>query len=426
MPQNIILIKGGNITDPASPFQGKQKDILIVNGIIHKIEDSIPESKANKVIQADSCFVTPGLLDLRTQLKDPGKEHKEDISTGADAAAFGGFTAILAHPTTDPVTQNKASIHYVLNRSKLELTDVIPCGAATTDLEGNEITEMFDMHLAGAKAFSNGDRPFHNSGVLTRALLYCKSFGGLIISHAEDRDIASNGSVNESSKTIGTGLKKRPAIAEFLQVQKEIELLRYTGGKLHFSHISTSESLRAIRSAKSEGLSITCDVSIWHLIYNDQEIGEFDTNFKMLPPLRSESDRLAMIQGVKDGSIDAICSDHNPQNIERKKVEFDYSAFGCTSLQTFYSLYTEFLSKELSIDEFIKLCAINPRTILGLKEPLINVGEVANISVFNPDSKWTLDEKTNRSKSMNNPYYQKELTGRCKFVQNGNAIQEHF
>jgi len=425
LPENIILIEGGNIADPNSPFNGKQKDILIIDGVIQRIENAIPKPDNCRVIDARSCFVVPSFLDFRAQLKDPGKEHKEDITSGARAAAFGGFSAILAQPTTDPVTQNKSLIHYIVNRSKDELVDIIPVGAATKDLEGNEITEMFDMHLAGAKAFSNGDRPFHNSGVLMRALLYNRSFDGLIMSHAEDSDIAGDGSVNESSNTIRTGLKKRPSIAEFLQIQKEIELLRYTGGKLHFSHISTNESVQAIKKAKAEGLNVTCDVSIWNLLFNDQEVESFDTNYKLLPPLRTESDRRSLIQALKDGTIDTVSSDHNPQNIERKRVEFDYSAFGSTSLQTFYSLYNEFLSEDIGMEEFVKLMSVNTRKILNLELTAIELGGEANLSVFDPSLSWILSESSNLSKSINNPFFGKELKGRCRFIQNGTRFKSY-
>jgi dihydroorotase len=413
-----ILIKGGTIVDPNSSHNGSKKDILCKSGIITEIGTNLKPSGRVEIIDASGLEVCPGLFDMRSQLKDPGKEYKEDIESGARAAISGGFTGLLALPTSNPVAQSKSSIHYVLNSAKGLGVDIHPAGASTVDLKGEEISEMYDMHMAGALAFSNGDRPYDHTGVLMRALQYCQSFNGLIMSHAEDSSIAANGSVNESSETIGTGLKKRPALAEYVQIHKEIEVLRYTGGKLHFSHISTANALNSIKKAKEEGLHVTCDVSIWHLIFNDSTIKNFDSNLKVIPPLRSESDRLALIKGLQSGIVDAIVSDHNPQNTERKKVEFDYAAFGATSLQTMYAAYVRYLSKSIKLEQFITYASSNPRKILGLKSISIQEGQKANLIVLNKYTTWTLDQKSNQSKSNNSPFFNQELLGKCVFAYN--------
>jgi len=420
-----ILIRGGEIIDPRSPFNGQRKDILIEKGKITKIGSRIKAEKKYQVVEAKGCLITPGLLDLRAQFKDPGKEHKEDIISGAKAAELGGFTGVVLQPTTDPVTQTKSGVHYVRSHSQGVLSSIYTCGAATADLLGDEISEMFDMHSAGAVAFSNGDRPFHNSGVLMRALLYCQSFDGLIMTHSEDKHLAANGSVNESESTIGTGLKKRPPMAEYIQVEKELNLLRYTGGRLHFSHISTEQSVAAIRKAKKEGLRVSCDVSIWNLVFNDEKVKTFDSNYKLLPPLRMEKDRKALVKGLKDGTIDAIVSDHNPQNIERKKVEFDYAAFGNSSLQTVYSIYNELLSSELDPEQFVQRASIGPRELLGLELATIDVDKLADLAIFDPNAKWTLNARTSGSKTGNNPFFGNELKGKCIYIQNGDRYAIH-
>ncbi len=276
------------------------------------------KQKADVTIDAKGCYILPGLLDLRCQLKDPGYEHQEDITTGAAAAAASGFTALAVQPTTDPVVQNKSQIEYLKQLSDKVLPDILPIGAATHNMESQDITEMYDMRQAGAVGFSNGDNGYQSSGTLTRALLYSKQVGGLIMSHALDADLAVGASVNESAVTIHTGLKQQPDLAETSQIKKEIDIAEYADAPMHFSHISSAKSVDLIRKAKKAGLNISCDVSIWHLIYTDNAILEYDTNFKVTPPFRSEADRKALIKGVNDGTIDAIVSDHNPQNVEKQ------------------------------------------------------------------------------------------------------------
>lgn len=420
MNKTKVLIKDGILVDPGNSKSGFATDIRISDGIVEELGADLESDPDHLVVDASSCYIVPGLFDLRCQLKDPGKEHKEDIYSASEAAVWSGFTGLLAQPTTDPVTQNKSGIWYLRNKSEEVLPNIYACGAATTDLKGTEITEMYDMHLAGAVAFSNGDQPYPDSGVLMRALLYNQSFGGLIMSHAEDVPLAANGSVNESPGTIHTGLKKRPGISEFLQVRKEIELLRYTGGRLHFSHISTAESVEVITKARKEGMKVTCDVSIWNLLFTDEQVDSFDSAYKCLPPLRTEKDRKALFRGLTDGTIDAIVSDHNPHNIERKKVEFDYAAFGNTSLQTLYPAMVRIMEEEgFTHEDLVRWLSVNPRKVLNLPAPRFDIGTRADLAVLDPHRTWKFDQHSNRSKSTNNPFFETELRGCCVYVQNG-------
>ncbi|MFT5512521.1 MAG: dihydroorotase, partial [Bacteroidia bacterium] len=411
LSDNTILIKRGTIIDPTNGLNRQIADILIENGVVTKISKS-PISNTNAtVIDAKGSFVMPGLCDLRCQLKDPGYEHQEDIRSGAAAAAASGFTALALQPTTDPVIQNKSQIEYIRQLGDKVLPDLFPIGATTLDMASQDITEMFDMRQAGAVGFSNGDNGYKSSGTLTRALLYAKQVGGLIMSHALDSDLASGASVNESAVTIHTGLKQQPDLAETSQIKKEIDIAAYAEAPIHFSHISSGKSVDLIRKAKKEGLNISCDVSIWHLIYTDEAILEYDTNYKVTPPFRGETDRNALIKGVLDGTIDAIVSDHNPQNIENKLVEFDYADFGINGLQSFYSVYNEKLADNIDLETFVERTAFAPRRLLGLTLNSIEKGKKADLWVGNPTSEWQFDKYSNLSKSNNNPAFNSNLKG---------------
>ena len=419
LSDNTILITRGTIIDPTSDLNRTTVDLFIENGLVKTISKTAIKQKADVTIDAKGCYILPGLLDLRCQLKDPGYEHQEDITTGAAAAAASGFTALAVQPTTDPVVQNKSQIEYLKQLSDKVLPDILPIGAATHNMESQDISEMYDMRQAGAVGFSNGDNGYQSSGTLTRALLYSKQVGGLIMSHALDADLAVGASVNESAVTIHTGLKQQPDLAETSQIKKEIDIAEYADAPMHFSHISSAKSVDLIRKAKKAGLNISCDVSIWHLIYTDNAILEYDTNFKVTPPFRSEADRKALIKGVNDGTIDAIVSDHNPQNVENKQVEFDYAQCGINGLQSFYALYNEKLTDVIDLETFVARAAFNPRTLLGMAANGIKKGAKANLWVADPATDWKLDKTTNLSRSENNPLFNSVLKGKCQFIING-------
>jgi len=410
-----ILIKQVKIIDPGSLNNNRIADIYISNGIISKIGD-ITES-GETVIEAKNCIATPGMFDLRCRQGEPGMEQNEDLESLLKIAESGGFTALSTLPDTNPRIQSRAHIEYLIRKSSESITKIFPLGATTIDLEGHELAELYDMHQGGALGFSNADTPY-DSGALQRALLYTKPFGSLIFSHAEDKGLSNGGYVNESKNTAALGLKYFPAHAEYTAIAREIEIARYTDARLHFSHLSTSKSVDLIRKAKTEGIKISCDVSILHLIYNDHVLTEFDANLKLMPPLRSEEDRQALINGVNDGTIDCIVSDHNPQSPESKVVEFNYSPFGAITLQLFFSLYNEFLNHSISIETFIKAASISPYKILDLEAPSIIENASANLAIFDSEQVWKFNKQSNHSLSSNSHLMNKDLKGKCIFIAN--------
>ncbi len=411
-----VLIKQVKIADPGSIHNNQTVDIFISDGIIAKIGKL--NLNAETILEPNGLVATPGLFDLRTRHGEPGQEQDEDVNSLIKTAYYGGFSGLATLPNTEQTIQSRAQIEYLIRKAENKPVNVYPLGATTVDLQGKELAELFDMHQGGAIGFSNGDNPY-NSGCLQRALLYTKNFNGLIFSHAEEKNLSNDGFINESDNTAALGLKPFAAHAEYIAIGREIEIARYTNSKLHFSHISSAKSIELIRKAKEDGLNITCDVSILHLIYNDEVLKSFDANLKLMPPIRNEIDRLALIDGVNDGTIDCIVSDHNPHCPENKVVEFNYSPFGAITLQIVFSLYTQFLSQSISIDSFVKAASINPRHILGLPTANIEENKPANLSVFDINKEWTLTKKTNKSLSSNTHFLNSKLTGQCVFMANG-------
>ncbi|NUM31779.1 MAG: dihydroorotase [Bacteroidetes bacterium] len=416
-----ILIKNGKIISAGSPFNKKTTDILLKNGKIEKIGKI--KTKCDLEIDALNCIITTGLFDLRCKQGEPGEEQNEDINSLINTAVSGGFTGVATLPDINPAIQTKAQIEFLLRKSENKIVDISPLGALTVNCEGKELSEMYEMHAGGAIGFSNGNNPV-NYGTLQRALLYVKDFDGLIFSHAEDKNLSNNGTVNESKNTVSLGLKFFPDIAEFTQVASQIEIAKYTDSKIHFSHLSSAKSVELIRKAKSEKIKVTSDVSILHLIYTDEIMQNFDSNLKIMPPLRNETDRQALIDGINDGTIDCIISDHNPHSPETKLVEFNFSPFGAITLQILYSLYNQFLSDKIDIDTFIKVASINPRKILNLPLPQINEKMPANLVVFNTDENWEFNKQSNHSLSTNSHFLGKTLKGKCVFVANNNFIRK--
>lgn len=413
-----ILIKQVKVADPGSTHFNRLTDLFISGGIITQIGDL--NQSADLVIDGENCIAVAGFFDLRCRHGEPGLEQNEDVESLTNAAAAGGFTEIASLPDTHPAVQSRAQIEFILRKSESKLVTVYPLGAATQDLEGKELAELYDMHQGGAIGFSNADVPY-NSGALQRALLYSKNFGGLIFSHAEDKNLSNGGFVHESNNTASLGLKQFPAHAEYTSISAQIEIARYTGARLHFSHLSSLKSVELIRNAKAEGLPITCDVSILNLIFTDEALSGFDANFKLMPPLRGNEDRLALIAGINDGTIDCIVSDHNPQSPESKVVEFNYSPFGAITIQLVYSLYQTYLKDSISLETFVKTLTINPRAILNLPQVSIEQGAQANLSIFNTKMEWQFDKKTNFSLSSNSHLMGTSLIGKCIFITNKNT-----
>ena len=417
-----ILIKSAKIIDNNSKHNGKTLDILIEKGIITEIGKSIKNSKNYKEINYKGLHVSNGWFDLRANFCDPGNEHKEDLNSGLDAAAKGGFTGVLIMPDTNPTADNKGGIEYIINKTKNNTVDAYPAGALSHQCKGEEIAEMYDMHLAGAKAFTDNKKSIESAGLLNRALLYSQSFGGVIMNFPNSRELSKNGQINEGITSTQLGLKGIPALAEELMVSRDIYLAEYCNAKIHLTNISTKQSVKLIKEAKKKGLQITADVNAYHLLLNEEELLGFDSNFKVIPPLRTKEDIKALIVGLKDGTIDAICSDHTPEDIEEKQCEFDNAAFGIINAQTAFSAANTALSDKIELNDFIDKITSSPRRIIGLPVLEIKEGEKANLTLFNPNEQWQLDKSAIVSKSKNSPFINKELTGKVIGIVNNNSM----
>lgn len=416
-----ILIKAAKIVDPNSPHNGKVMDVLIENGTITDIKPKIPSAGIKKIIEAKDLHLSPGWFDMQANFCDPGFEYKEDLASGIKAAAAGGFTGVALVPSTNPPLHSKTQIEYILNKTAGQLVDVHPIGSISHKLEGKDLSEMFDMKLSGAIAFTDDIHPVMSAGLLHRALLYTKSFNGLIISRCNDTSLSTGLCVNEGKVSVMLGLKGEPSIAEEIMVTRELFLAEYAESRLHISSISTEGSVNLIRSAKKKGLPVTTSVNAYNLAFEDTELLGWDTNFKLSPPLRGKSDIKALNKALSDGTIDVICSDHRPEDEENKKLEFDLATPGMLGLQTMYPLVNMYC--ELSQADIIDKIAINPRKILGLEIPAIEKGAKANITLFSPATEWVLEKKDIRSQSYNTPLLNKKLKGMLIGVINHDLLQ---
>lgn len=403
------LLKQARIIDPASPHHLKTQDILLENGVIKKISDRIEDDNAT-VIEQKGMIVSPGWMDLRANFRDPGFEYKEDLGSGASAAAAGGFTAVALLPETEPVIQSKSEVEYIRNASRQLPVDIYPLGALTRNLDGTDITEMYDMHRSGAIAFSNGNRAV-KAGTMQRALLYAKGFDGLVCVQADEGSISAGGQMHEGYHSTLLGMKGIPAHAESIAINRDIELLRYTGGRLHFSHISTAGSVELIRKAKAEGLDVSCDVAAIQLLFEDDSLETYDTNFKVFPPFRGREHVEALRKGLLDGTIDAVVSDHHPEDTEHKEVEFDYAAFGVSSIQVVLPLLLKAIP-EINDEKLVQVLSTGPRLLCKLALPAIKEDGEANLTVFHRDTEWILDRESNRSKSIYSPLWNMPLKGK--------------
>lgn len=412
-----ILIKQATVIDPLSDFSGKKVDILVEGGKIIEIKKSIA-SKANyKVIEGDELMVSNGWVDLQATFCDPILEHKETIETGSKAAAAGGFTAVCVHGYNQCSINNKSTVEYILNKAD-KTVNLLPIGSITVKTEGKELAEMYDMKLAGARAFSDFKHPITHSGLFIRAVQYAHSINSFIIAHCNDLDISRGGQMNEGPTSTSLGLKGMPAIAEEIMLERNISLLEYAGGKLHVPTISTATSVDLIKKAKAKGLNITAGVAAINLMCDDSALSDFDSNYKVDPPLRTKKDVEALRKGIENGTIDAIVSDHNPQDVESKELEFDLADFGIINLQTAFNCIAEaFKNKE--IDKAIEALTNSPRKVLGLPISVIKEDVDANLTIFSTKQTSTLTEKNNYSKSKNSPFLNKTLQGKVIGIING-------
>lgn len=405
-----LLIKNVNIIDPNSDFNNSKKDILLKNGLIVKIEDNIQVNNLDTV-QEENLHVCPGLFDFSVDFPDPGNEQRETLESGLFSSKSGGFTGVGLQPTYKPARDKKSEILFCKNTTKDLGIDVVPFGAISKELKGEQLAEMFDMYNAGALAFSDNMRPVHNSGLFSRALLYAKNFNGLIISFPYEEKISPNGLINEGVVSTKLGLEGIPDLSEELMVNRDLLINRYHEGRLHFNILSSKKSLKQIEVAKKTQNNLSCGTSIFHLLFDDEIIDQFDNRFKILPPFRTKEDRNALLEGVKNGTIDVITSYHQPNEKEITNVEFSLSPFGSIGTQVCFPLALTYLKEYIGLEKIVQCMSINPRTILQYEVPIIKEGYEANMTLFDPDKKWIYDKKNNTSMSENTGLFGSELNG---------------
>lgn len=393
-------------------------DIFIENGIITNIKEDINIS-ADTIIERDNLHVSAGWMDCFANFCDPGLEHKETLETGANAAAAGGFTAVMILPDTNPPIYNKSQIEYIVQKSKALPVNIYPVGAVTKNAEGKELSEMYDMYNSGAIAFSDGFNSIQSAGILHKALEYIKAIDATIIQLPDDKNIAENGLMNEGVVSVQLGLASRPAIAEEISIARDIELAKYTNSKIHFTGISTKRSLQIIEKAKQEGLKVSCSVTPYHLFFTEEDLQQYDTNLKVNPPLRIRTDVEALREGIKSGSVDFIASHHQPQHWDDKTCEFEYAKDGITGLESVFSVAG---TCTISFQDFIKMQTENIRKIFGVPVPQIKVGAKAEITLFNPEVEYIFTEENIYSKSRNCPYIGKKLKGKSFGIINGDKL----
>ncbi|UKT64865.1 dihydroorotase [Pedobacter mucosus] len=415
-----LLVKQVIIADPQSSFNKQHCDVRIEDGKIKSI-GNLSANENETVFDAKGAFLSPGFFDLNCAAGDPGFEIKEDINTLTAAAKAGGFTGLALLPQTDPVVQSKSQVEYIVNKAKNNLVDIYPIGAISQNREAKELAELFDMQNAGAIAFSDGDIALQDDGFMSRALQYAKGLNALLMVYPENKSIAGKSQINESKNSVLLGMKGLPALAEEMHIARDIFLATYNETKIHISNISTAGSVALIRKAKKDGVQISCDVTAHHLVFTEELLNDFDSNYKVKPPLRSKNDIKALIAGLKDGTIDAIISQHRPEEIEFKNVEFEIAHYGIIALQTVLPLL---LKAGLEPNLIVEKLAINPRKLLNLVVPIVEEGAVANFTIFATDEKWLYNAASNYSKSANSPLLGAELIGKIKLVYNNSQYKE--
>jgi dihydroorotase len=410
-----VLIKGGRIIDPSKEFD-EVGNLLIEDGKVKSYPRDSKELEKNpeiQVIEAQGMVVAPGFIDLHVHLREPGFEYKETIRTGCEAAAASGFTSVVCMPNTNPVNDNASVTEYILLKARTEgIVNVFPVGAITKGQKGEVLAEIGEMWEAGCVAISDDGRPVMNSRVMRHAMEYVKAFGIPVISHAEDINLSANGVMNEGYNSTVLGLRGIPNASEDVMVARDITLAELTGTHLHIAHVSTRGAVRLIREAKRRGVKVTAEATPHHFTLTDKAVLDYDTNAKMNPPLRSQEDVEAVREGLKDGTIDVIATDHAPHSEDEKKVEFDLAPFGISGLETALPLSLKLVKDGvLTLPELIKKLTSIPARIIGIDRGTLRVGAVADVVIFDPDKTVMVDRNKFRSKGKNTPFHGWELSG---------------
>lgn len=416
------IIQGVKIIDPTSPYHLIEKAIRIHNGIIVEIADNIINENA-EVFNFPNACVSVGWMDTLASFGDPGHEYKETIATGTEAAAAGGFTSVCLMANTEPALHSKAEIEYIINKSASNLVSVFPYGAITRKREGKDLTEIYDMHNAGAVAFSDAETGIHDAGILLRSLQYVKPFNGVIIDIPNDHKIVGNANINEGTMSVQLGMYGIPDVLEELMVIRDIKLAEYADSNIHLGVISSARCLPHIREAKQRGIHVTVGIAAYQLYFDESVLHDYDTRFKVNPPLRKKEDITALIAALKDGTIDVICSYHLPHENDAKDVEFEYAAFGMESLEASFGAAGYALQNELTTEQIVQLLAINPRKILNMPIPGIAENAKAELTIFDADKVWQFEKDNIRSKSANTAFIGMPMKGKPLAVINNNQIK---
>lgn len=417
-----ILIKNGRVIDPGNKVD-QQLDVLIRDGKIARIDKEISGGEV-RVLDAKGCLVVPGLVDMHVHLRDPGLEYKEDIVSGTRAAAAGGFTSVACMPNTKPVNDNKAVTLYIRNKAKEEgFANVFPIGAITKGQKGESLSEIGELKEAGCVGLSDDGVPVGSGEMMRRAMEYARPFGLPIISHAEDLSLVGEGVMNDGFVATELGLKGIPWVAEDAATAREVMLCEFTGARLHVAHVSTRGSVEIVRAAKKRGVNVTCEATPHHFTLTEEAVRGYDTNAKMNPPLRTADDVAAIREGLADGTIDAIATDHAPHHYDEKNVEFNIALNGIVGLETALPLTLRLVEDGvLSLNQAISLLTDRPARILGLNRGTLSVGSPADVTVIDPSDKWVIDASRFESKSRNTPFGGWNVKGRALYTICGGRV----
>jgi dihydroorotase len=419
-----VIIKNGRVLNPASK-RDETADIVINNGLIENIGKNLEAGKDAEVIDAKGLIVAPGLFDMHVHFREPGREDEETIATGSRAAAAGGFTGVACMPNTTPVVENQGIVQLVKSR-QTAFCGIYPVGAVTKGLECQELAEMGDMFHAGAVAVSDDGRPVTNSNLMRRALDYCRMFDIPVISHCEDLFLSADGYMNEGALATRLGLRGIPNAAESSMAYRDAQLAALTGGRLHIAHVSCAETVDVVRQAKRRGVKITAETCPHYFTLTEEAVKGYSEMTRVNPPLRGKADVQAILEGLKDGTIDCIATDHAPHSHEEKEVEFDQAPTGMIGLETSLGLcWTELVEKGvLAPIQLMEKMALNPRNILKVGNGKLETGSKADLTIFDPEAKWTVDPEAFQSKSRNTPFKGFQLKGRAVMtVFDGNIIK---
>ena len=418
-----LLLNSVTVSDTTSKYFNSRVNILIDSkGYIKKISKNKISDKVKKVVDLEGLYISESWFDFNANFCDPGYEYKENLKSGLHVAINSGFLDVLITPNTNPIIQTKADVSYIQEKSLNNFCEIHPSAAISKNFNGKDLNDIIDLHNSGVKAFTNSYSCKESSEMIMNSLLYLNQIDTLLLTKPKDRSF-SDGVVNNGYYSNTVGLKGIPRISESIAVERDLSILEYVGGKIHFSGISTKESVSIIRDAKTKKLNVTCDVPIHNLILDDSNVVSFDPNYKVDPPLRTKDDIDALISGINDGTIDIIASHHEPQDIDTKKCEFEKANFGVISLQTFFSNIVQ-LSRRIPLENLIKTFSTNPKKILGVETYSVVEGSKASFTVFDPDGSWDYNENSNLSKSINSPWLNWSLKGKVKAVIKDNRIKE--